>query len=42
MAYTFEIYKDKAGEVRVKFKYNAENHVLDRRLFEQGERAERD
>ncbi len=24
MAYSFEIYKDKAGEFRVKFKYNSE------------------
>lgn len=24
MAHTFEIYKDKAGEFRVRFKYNAE------------------
>lgn len=24
MAYKFEIYKDKAGEFRVRFKYNAE------------------
>ncbi len=24
MAYTFEIYKDRAGEYRVRFKYNAE------------------
>ena len=24
MAHSFEIYKDKAGEFRVKFKYNAE------------------
>jgi hypothetical protein len=24
MAHTFEIYKDKAGEYRVKFKYNSE------------------
>lgn len=24
MAYSFEIYKDKAGEFRVRFKYNAE------------------
>ena len=24
MAHTFEIYKDKAGEFRVKFKYNSE------------------
>jgi uncharacterized protein YegP (UPF0339 family) len=24
MAYSFEIYKDKAGEYRVRFKYNAE------------------
>ncbi|CAN5175349.1 YegP family protein [soil metagenome] len=24
MAYKFEIYKDKAGEFRVKFKYNSE------------------
>ncbi len=24
MAYSFEIYKDKAGEFRVRFKYNSE------------------
>ena len=24
MAHTFEIYKDKAGEYRVRFKYNSE------------------
>ena len=24
MAYSFEIYRDKAGEYRVRFKYNAE------------------
>ena len=24
MAHTFEIYKDKAGELRVRFKYNSE------------------
>jgi uncharacterized protein YegP (UPF0339 family) len=28
MAHTFEIYKDKAGEFRVRFKYNAETMFL--------------
>jgi len=27
MAHTFEIYKDKAGEYRVRFKYNSETMV---------------
>ena len=35
MAHKFEIYKDKAGEYRVRFKYNSESDVLDRGLFEQ-------
>lgn len=40
MAHKFEIYKDKAGEYPVRFKYNSE--IRDRGLLKQIQRSERD